>query len=230
MNQKMEIDKWRLAAAHYSGGSSGEPIYALFERTVTQAGITGHVLDFGAGKGAFARRLSQLPLNLSLTCVDLLPRPENLPEEIEWREGDLNYPLDMEDQSFDAILSPEVIEHLENPRAVVREWARLVKPGGWILFSTPNNESFRSLLALAFRGHYAAFGDASYPAHITALVRKDIERIVIEAGLEPCSFSYTDVGMLPKARRLRWQDLSGRMFRGLRYSDNLLAMCRRKPQ
>ena len=39
----------------------------------------------------------------------------------------------MADGSFDAIISTEVIEHLENPRAVFREFARLVRPGGRLL-------------------------------------------------------------------------------------------------
>jgi 2-polyprenyl-3-methyl-5-hydroxy-6-metoxy-1,4-benzoquinol methylase len=110
---------------------------------------------------------------------------------------------------------------------VVREWFRLLKPGGWLLFSTPNNESVRSLLALVCRGHYSAFGETSYPAHITALLRKDLERITREAGFEMIQFHFTDHGILPKAKRLTWQVLSAALLRGLRFSDNLLAVCRK---
>ena len=35
------------------------------------------------------------------------------------------------------MVSAEVIEHLENPRGVAREWFRLLRPGGSVLLSTP---------------------------------------------------------------------------------------------
>ena len=98
------------------------------------------------------------------------------------------------DGSWDVIVSAEVIEHLENPRATVREWARLLKPGGLLVFSTPNNESLRSIMSLIFRGHYADFSDSSYPAHITPLLRKDIERIMQEARCGSTKVYFTNNG------------------------------------
>jgi 2-polyprenyl-3-methyl-5-hydroxy-6-metoxy-1,4-benzoquinol methylase len=50
--------------------------------------------------------------------------------------------------SFDGAIAAEVIEHLENPRQVAREWFRSLKRGGTLILSTPNNESIRSLMAL----------------------------------------------------------------------------------
>lgn len=227
MNEQAQIGERRMEAAQSSGGISGEPIYALFERVIRQYGISGIVLDFGAGQGVLASRLASLGLFRSIECVDLLTKPKSCPDNIPWNSCDLNSPTAIADRTFDAILSAEVIEHLENPRSVVREWFRLLKPGGWLLFSTPNNESVRSLLALVCRGHYSAFGETSYPAHITALLRKDLERITREAGFELIRFHFTDHGILPKAKRLTWQVLSAALLRGLRFSDNLLAVCRK---
>jgi len=52
-----------------------------------------------------------------------------------------------------------------------------------VILSTPNNESIRSLMALLLRGHYVAFLDCCYPAHIiTAVLRKDLVRILTDAG------------------------------------------------
>lgn len=227
MQSRDSIAASRERAAAESGGVSGEPIYDLVGRMVSELELGGDVLDFGAGKGRLTERLRGTGYFDSVTGLDLMQRPEGIHEEIAWHACDLNDPTSLPGQSFDAIISAEVIEHLENPRAVAREWFRLLRPGGWLLFSTPNNESIRSILALIGRGHFQAFGDASYPAHITALLRKDIERIASEAGFEVLGFWFTDFGILPKARRRSWQGLSFGLLRGLRFSDNVLVVCKR---
>lgn len=45
--------------------------------------------------------------------------------------------IPLPDQSFDAILCTEVLEHVPNPMAVLAEFARLLKPGGKLLLTTP---------------------------------------------------------------------------------------------
>ena len=125
---------------------------------------------------------------------------------------------------FDVIVAAEVIEHLENSRALAGEWFRLLRPHGKLILSPPNNESWRSMLSLLFLGHYALFRSNSYPAHITPLLRCDIERCLTEAGFENPVFVFTDYGTLPKCPTVRWQTVSYGLLKGLRYSDNLLAM------
>jgi 2-polyprenyl-3-methyl-5-hydroxy-6-metoxy-1,4-benzoquinol methylase len=162
-----------------------------------------------------------------LTGADLLPRPEGIAHQVEWIQADLNVPLPCADASFDAIISTEVIEHLENPRAVFRELSRLLRPGGSLLLTTPNQESIRSIASLIARGHFVAFLDESYPAHLTALVRRDLERLCSETGFEPPRFSYTDDGAVPKWPTVSWQTISFGLLRGRLFSDNLLAVTRR---
>ena len=95
-----------------------------------------------------------------------------------------------------------------------------------LILSTPNNESFRSILTLLFRGHYAHFREKSYPAHITALLRKDLERILTEAGFTTARFHYTNSGMLPRVR-FSWQQVSFGVLGGLRFSDNVIAIAQK---
>jgi 2-polyprenyl-3-methyl-5-hydroxy-6-metoxy-1,4-benzoquinol methylase len=126
-----------------------------------------------------------------------LPRPCDQADTVRWIQADLNAPLPCRDGSFDAIVSTEVIEHLENPRAVFREFARLLRPGGELLLTTPNQESIRSLASLIVRGHHVAFLEESYPAHLTALLRRDLMRLCSEAGFDAPRFRYTDAGAVP---------------------------------
>jgi len=217
----------RQLAAQTSGGISSDPVYEAFERVLTQLDLKGDILDFGAGTGNLTRRLQGLDRFSSITAIDLIQHSPKIDDSIKWIAGDLNYPIDIPAQTFDAIVSAEVIEHLENPRAVAREWFRLLRPGGTLVFSTPNNESWRALLAVIFQGHFVLFGDTSYPAHITPLLRKDVERILKEAGFYTPKFVFTDVGGIPKFPTLNWQTISGGVLKGIRFSDNFLAIAQK---
>ena len=217
----------RIHAAEASGGASSDVMYSTVTQILHELKLGGDLLDFGAGKGFFTSELARLERFRSVTGVDIMWRPEGLPSGINnWIVSDLNAPLEVPESSFDVIVAVEVIEHLENPRATAREWFRLLRAGGTIICSTPNNESWRSLLALLFRGHYALFGPTNYPAHITALLRKDIDRLMAEASFEPPAYYYTNRGLLPKTS-LHWQAISAALLRGVRYSDNLVAVARK---
>lgn len=219
------LRQWREEVAAATGGESGDTIHQLFERVIEERDLSGSVLDFGAGVGNLTRCLAGMGRFESMAAADLLESPPGLPDTVEWRKEDLNDRTGFESGRFDVIVSAEVIEHLENPRAVAREWRRLLKPGGEVLFSTPNNESWRSIFAMAGRGHFAQFDNDWYPAHITALLRKDMQWICREAGMEFVTFYYTGKGNVPKLG-WSWQALSFGLLRGCRFSDNLMAVAR----
>jgi len=217
----------RKLASEASRGISSAPIYRTFEQVLIRLNLKGDLLDFGAGRGNLTRRLQSLGDFRSITAIDIMSCPVEIDESVTWLTWDLNDSIDIPDQAFDVIVSAEVIEHLENPRSVAREWFRLLRSGGTLIFSTPNNESWRSLLALLLQGHFVAFGDTCYPAHITALLRKDIQRILNETGFSQLEFVFTNVGGVPKIPQLHWQTVSGGLLKGIRYSDNLLAIAQK---
>jgi 2-polyprenyl-3-methyl-5-hydroxy-6-metoxy-1,4-benzoquinol methylase len=72
--------------------------------------------------------------------ADILPRPENLPGVIPWHRLDLNDADAIPAASFDVVIAAEVMEHLENPRQVALESFQILKTGGTLILSTPNNE------------------------------------------------------------------------------------------
>ena len=212
----------RRLAAVAAAGISSEPIYAAALRAFRARKRKGKVLDFGAGTGSFAKLLDCTRCFSEVHAVDLLDYGNHGDNNIRWSFADLNSPLPFQDQSFEAISAIEVIEHLENPRLVAREWFRILRPSGLLVVSTPNNESWRSLLSLLVRGHFSAFTAQSYPAHITALLRLDLVRVLTEAGFVNISFSYTNSGGIPGRPAVTWQRVSFGFLAGLRFSDNIV--------
>lgn len=220
--QKLEV--LRVEASQQSLGMSHPAIYertcALLKEQNLQGGA---LLDVGAGVGDFIRIL-QKETSCTLYGVDLMH--SSVPG-VEWYVQDLNRNLQFQNGKFNAITCLEVLEHVENPRKLVREMFRVLKPGGTLILSTPNNQSWRAILSYVFRGHFVDFTDSSYPAHITAINKTDIERICDEAGFMNVGFHFTDRGCLPKWTSLTWQSVSGNLLKGLRYSDNIICVAQK---
>ena len=222
----MDLERARRHASHLSGGTSPDTIKALVLRCLERERAQGSLLDFGAGRGELLMRLHQTGRFERLAGVDLFARPSDLPAAIGWHQQDLNDPAAIADR-FDVVVCSETIEHLENPRHAFRTLYRLTRPGGMLVLTMPNQECIRSFAGLLFAGHFTQFLGACYPAHITALLRMDLQRLCAEVGFDPPAFSFTDVGSIPKFPSVTWQTISFDLFRGRLFSDNLGMVTRR---
>jgi ubiquinone/menaquinone biosynthesis C-methylase UbiE len=69
------------------------------------------------------------------------------------------------DHSFDAILCTEVLEHVADPVAVLREFARLLKPQGYLILTAP----FCSLTHFAPYHFSTGFNHYWYSSHLQTL-------------------------------------------------------------
>jgi 2-polyprenyl-3-methyl-5-hydroxy-6-metoxy-1,4-benzoquinol methylase len=206
-----------------SGGTSNGAVYGLIAETLRsrhQGG--GVVLDVGCGRGAL--RPFVQPIFDRYVGTDLI-RYEGFPADCEFRPADLNQPLPLADSSADAVVAAEIIEHLENPRALMRELVRVTRPGGAVIVTTPNQLSLLSLMTLVAKQRFAMFQDVHYPAHLTALLEIDLRRIAAEAGLADISVRYTCQGRIPKTPWHYPGAISRLWPRGL--SDNLLLVGRK---
>lgn len=227
MSQPPDLSAHRAHAAESSGGISNNAIYAAIEQVITEKDLRGALLDYGAGVGHLSRRLLALDRFSRITSADLMSCAADLVGRVQWVQQDLSHSLPNPNEDFDVVIAAEIIEHLENPRFATREIFRVLRPGGWVIITTPNNESMRALLALVLRGHYVAFADTCYPAHITAVLRKDLRRIFQEAGFCEPEFYFSGQGGIPGMPSLTWQRLSLGLLKGLRFCDNLIAVAQK---
>jgi len=222
----MELLEFRKKSAELSGGTSFDVIKDLVIKCLQSQHASGTLLDFGAGKGELLSRLYQLGGFTALAGMDLLPRPLGLESSIQWLQKDLNEPPSQLNDQFDNIVCSEAIEHLENPRHTFRCLHQLLKPGGLLVLTMPNQECLRSYVGLIFGCLFTHFLDSSYPAHITALVGLDLVRICDEVGFLSPTFHFTDSGDIPKLP-WKWQQVSLGLLKGRLFSDNVAIITRK---
>jgi SAM-dependent methyltransferase len=136
--------------ARQSLGSSDAAIYAAVDALLAAHGASGVLADVGCGTGNLWRAVA--PRFARCIGVDAV-RYDELPGDVEHRQADLDRrALPLTDGEADVVAAIETIEHLENPRAFVRELCRAARPGGLVIVTTPNQLSLLSLLTLARQG------------------------------------------------------------------------------
>jgi SAM-dependent methyltransferase len=188
------IDSAVEARARLSLGRGHDRIHRTVASLLEARAAPGTLVDAGCGAGDLWRAAGARFTH----CIGLdAVRYADLPEEVTFQVADLDRPLPLPDATADATAAVEVIEHLENPRAFMRELVRVTKPGGWVVITTPNQLSALSLLTLIAKGRFSAFQDRDYPAHRTALLEVDLRRIGAEAGLDEMAIAYTGWGRVP---------------------------------
>ncbi|MDB6093832.1 MAG: Methyltransferase type 11 [Verrucomicrobia bacterium] len=141
----MEIDEYRKMAAvedamWYYRALHGHLHRALSEGLRATPGVAApRVLDAGCGTGGLIRRLSNLEPTWRWTGVDLSPEACALARTrcgAEIREASITA-LPFPDATFEAVVSADVIYHVDDDGAALREFARVLVPGGVAVINVP---------------------------------------------------------------------------------------------
>ena len=99
---------------------------------------------------------------------------------------------------FDAVVSLEIIEHIENIYLYFDTISKVLKKSGFLFLTTPNVTSWLSRLTFLFKGELLSFSDKAFTeyGHINPITESELIKIVEQKG-----FGNIDVypgGLLPK--------------------------------
>lgn len=177
---------------------STQPIYQAVLSEIQRRNLKADAahLDIGSGSGALIELLQKECKVKSRGC-DYTRELMKLPG-IEVDIANLNQDsLPYADNTFDLVTCTEVVEHLERFRFIVREISRVTKPGGLIIFSTPNILNLRSRLRFFCFGFWNLFGPLplhhsrldTTGGHINPVSWFYLAHAMMDAGLEDVSWS-----------------------------------------
>lgn len=156
----LELEKFsQLAHRWWDVNSEFKPLHEInplrldyIDRTAAIAGKS--VLDVGCGGGILSE--SMAALGAIVTGIDLGDRALQVAKlhllesgkHVDYRKVAVEDLAAAQPASFDVVTCMEMLEHVPDPASVVRACAELVKPGGYVFFSTLNRNPKAYLFAV----------------------------------------------------------------------------------
>jgi 2-polyprenyl-3-methyl-5-hydroxy-6-metoxy-1,4-benzoquinol methylase len=168
-----------------------------------------HWLDIGAGTGGLVREIVRTWEPSSVTAVDVIDwLADDLRPHVEVLIGDAvavaaSLPL------VDRILLVETLEHVDAPWTLLRHAARLLRPGGIVVTSTPNVTTLRHRLELAVRGQLTAFRPHELQ-HLTPVLPHVTESVLADEGLHEIRHVFAGRDVIPLSGGRPWSASAAR--------------------
>ena len=148
-----------LAARWWDEDSEFRPLHRINPHRLqwinSLVGLVGkQVLDVGCGGGILAEAMAHR--GAKVTGIDLAEKPLRVAqwhaqsqqvEMIYAKSGAENW-AQARPAHYDVVTCMEMLEHVPQPRTVIEACARMVKPGGWVFYSTINRNPLSFLFAI----------------------------------------------------------------------------------
>lgn len=156
------------------------------------------VLDLGAGAGI----VKEMDFRGHCAAIHGVDPDERVAENPYLDEGRVGFgeQIPYPDQTFDVAFSSSVWEHLDQPEAVFKEVARVLKPGGVFLAKTPNKNHYMPLIARLTPHSFHEFinkkrgreAEDTFPTVYRVNSRRDVKRIAEATGFRVRAIHLTE--------------------------------------
>jgi 2-polyprenyl-6-hydroxyphenyl methylase/3-demethylubiquinone-9 3-methyltransferase len=156
----VEIEKFsQLAHKWWDPNSEFKPLHEInplrlnyIDRLAGLAGKT--VIDVGCGGGILSESMSGM--GAIVTGIDLSDKALQVAKlhllesgkQVNYRKIAVEDMAEEQPDGFDIVTCLEMLEHVPDPASVIAACAKLVKPGGWVFFSTLNRNPKSYLFAI----------------------------------------------------------------------------------
>jgi 2-polyprenyl-3-methyl-5-hydroxy-6-metoxy-1,4-benzoquinol methylase len=182
---------YELDADHYfqhhnlEGKSAGAR--GMMTRAEQLTGSKGKILDIGAGRGELLRAASEA----SWTAVGIEPSASFAEYAAKYSGAEIRRePLEQcnfPDASFDVVVLSAVLEHVYNPDEIIKEIARILRPGGALFLDVPNERGlyFRAgnlYQRLRGRDWTVNLAPTFEPFHVFGFNAEALRRLVAKHG------------------------------------------------
>lgn len=171
----------------------------IFDNLLAEASIAGKdVVDVGCGTGRHWEQLfSRQPRTLHGvdSSPEMLARLAARHPRASLHRRDTKQLIEFGDASFDCVVSTLMLGHVRDAEAELREWTRLLKPGGEVIYTDFHPDALRKGAKRVFRHGLRTFEVESYTHDLGAL-RSTFRSL----RLEPVRFEQRTAG--PEAQLL----------------------------
>ena len=154
----------------YGTGNTNQQVTLSLLKAVKFLPKSHKCLDFGGGKGNFARAIHELGCR-DLTVYEPYGQNPGI-ESVNWINDTRNIP----NEAFDYIFMVEVLEHLLYPIAELGKIFKYLAPGGTLVITTPNAKGWRARV-----GGFA-WSEVNNPTHINLFTAQILKRVLTDAG------------------------------------------------
>ena len=168
------------------------------------------VLELGTGPGTVTRILHSKGCKVTGVEMD----PETLAtcapfceRTLQANLEDPNWAVSLAGESFDAIICADVLEHLRDPRPLLKQLHKFLKPGGNVLMSLPN-ASHLTIVASLLGGRFPYQKNGLLDnTHLKFYGREDLEALLRECGLLWQHWHTVQVDPAQAELKTYWQQL-----------------------
>jgi 2-polyprenyl-6-hydroxyphenyl methylase/3-demethylubiquinone-9 3-methyltransferase len=181
------------------------------------------VLDVGCGGGILTEAMARR--GASVLGIDLAAKPlkvaqlhalEAGAQSVEYREVAAETLAQELPGHFDSVTCMEMLEHVPDRASIVRACAELVRPGGWVFFSTLNRNPKAFLFAIVGAEHVLKLLPTGTHEYARFIKPSELAQWCREAGLE-----------LEGTRGMEYNPITKRFWLSSDTSVNYLLACRR---